>query len=94
MENKLVFLEPNKIDAIPFTTSEVIAEFAGVKSRSVYLLIEKHMKSLERFGKVSFEMTPLKGSTTGQSVKVYYLNEEQATLLITFLKNTEPVVKF
>jgi hypothetical protein len=24
----LVFLEPNKIDAIPFTTSDVIAEYA------------------------------------------------------------------
>lgn len=26
--------------------------------------------------------------------KIYHLNEEQATLLITFLKNTEPVIQF
>jgi len=31
---------------------------------------------------------------SGQSEKIYKLNEEQATLLITFMKNTSPVIKF
>jgi len=90
----LVFLEPNSIKAVPFTTSDVIAEYAKIANRSVYLLIEKHIKQLERFGRVSFEMTPLETKGGIQEFKIYHLNEEQATLLITFLKNTETVIGF
>ncbi len=39
---ELVFLEPNKIDAVPFTTSEVIAEFSEVKHHAVQQLITKY----------------------------------------------------
>lgn len=92
--NELVFIEPNKIDSVPYTTSDIIAECAKLSYRSVQRMIEKHQKAFETFGKVRFEITPLKDSATGQSTKIYHLNEEQATLLITFLKNTDPVVKF
>ena len=92
--NDLVFLEPNKIDAVPFTTSDVIAEYAQTKHHAVQQMILKHEKALSTLGKVAFEMRPSELSKTGQSEKVYHLNEPQATLLITFLKNTEPVVKF
>lgn len=92
--NNLVFLEPNYIKAVPFTTSDVIAEHAKIANRSVYLLIEKHIKQLEKFGRVSFEMRPTQTKGGIQEVKIYHLNEEQATLLITFLKNTEPVINF
>lgn len=90
----LVFLEPNSIKAVPFTTSDVIAEYAKIANRSVYLLIERHMESLEKFGRVSFEMTPFETKGGMQVRKIYHLNEEQATLLITFLRNTEPVINF
>lgn len=92
--SNLVFLEPNCVKAIPFTTSDVIAEYARIANRSVYLLIEKHIKQLEKFGRVSFEMRPTQTKGGIQEVKIYHLNEEQATLLITFLKNTEPVINF
>ena len=36
-------------------------------------------------------MTPLE---SGQSKRDYILNEQQATLLITFLRNTAPVIAF
>ncbi|SPF51208.1 putative phage-encoded protein [Candidatus Desulfosporosinus infrequens] len=90
----LVFLEPNSIKAIPFTTSDVIAEYAKIANRSVYLLIEKHQQRLEKFGRVSFEMTPFETKGGTQIRKVYHLNEEQATLLVTFLRNTETVIDF
>lgn len=54
-------------------------------------IIRKQQKRLERFGKVSFQMRPL---PSGQQAKDYILNEQQATLLITFLKNTEQVANF
>ena len=90
----LVFLEPNKIDAIPFTTSDVIAEFAKINYRSVQRTIETHMKRLEKFGRVRFEITPFATRGGLQDKKIYYLTEEQATLLITFLKNTDVVADF
>ena len=115
--SNLVFLEPNNIKAIPFTTSDVIAEYAKIKHHAVQQMISKHEVSLKKFGQVEFEMRKLSGglsapyeaesktkpafkmrpskkSVTGQSEKIYHLNEEQATLLITFLKNTEPVINF
>ena len=90
----LVFLEPAKIDSVPFTTSDIIAEYAGVKHHAVQQLIRKHMKHLESFGKAAFEMRPLSNSKTGQRINIYHLNEPQATFLITLLKNTPTVVAF
>ena len=90
----LVFLEPNKIDATPFTTSDVIAMFAGTSYRSVQRTIERQYARLERFGRVRFEITPLETEGGLQNKKIYRLNEEQATLLITFLKNTDRVADF
>ena len=75
----------------PYTTSEIIAECAGVKHHAAQEHIRKNVKRLERFGKVSFQMRPL---PSGQQAKDYILNEQQATLLITFLKNTEQVANF
>ena len=37
----IVFLQPNKIDSEPFTTSDVIAEWTGNNYRSVQRIIER-----------------------------------------------------
>jgi phage regulator Rha-like protein len=89
---KLVFLEPSKIDAVPYTTSDIVAECAEISYRSVQKTIEKHKSALEQFGIMRFEIT-ISGKA-GRPKIVYNLNEEQATLLITFLKNTPVVVIF
>ena len=41
-----------------------------------------------------FEITPQQTKGGLQDKKIYYLNEPQATLLITFLKNTDVVADF
>ena len=92
--NNLVFLEPNKIDAVPFTTSDVIAEYAKISHHAVQQMIVKHETSLKAFGQVAFEMRAVRYARGTNQEKIYHLNEEQATLLITFLKNTEPVIRF
>lgn len=84
----LVYMDGKKE---PYTTSEIIAECAGVKHHAVQEHIRKNVERLERFGKVAFEMRPL---PSGQQAKDYILNKQQATLLITFLKNTEQVANF
>jgi hypothetical protein len=92
--NDLVFLDPNRLDAVPFTTSDVIAEFAGVSYRSIQRLIDSHESDFSEFGRVRFEITPSQTKGGVQNKKIYHLNEEQATLLMTYLKNTERVRAF
>ena len=85
---ELVYMDGKKE---PYTTSEIIAECAGIKHHAIQEHIRKQIGRLEQFGKVSFKMRPLQ---SGQQTKDYILNEQQATLLITFLKNTEQVANF
>lgn len=93
--SELVFLGPNRLDAVPFTTSEVIAEFAGVKHHAVQQLVTKHEADFKEFGVIAFEMRkPPAGSKGGRPETVYHLTEEQATLLMTYLKNTPKVRAF
>jgi phage regulator Rha-like protein len=87
----LVFLEPNSIKAIPFTTSKVISEFTSVAHRHIKKQIELHKSSLETFGLLVAHETE---STGGRPEEIISLNEQQATLLVTFLKNTPVVVAF
>lgn len=93
MTKQLVFLD-EYIKAEPYTTSEIIAEFAGITHNSVQRLISKRKTDLEKFGKVGFEIRPLTDSKTEQKEKIFLLNDPQATLLITYLKNTDAVRAF
>ncbi|KFN90111.1 hypothetical protein TMUPMC115_2066 [Tetragenococcus muriaticus PMC-11-5] len=90
---KLVFTETALLHEEPFTTSEVIAEQAGIEHRAVRQLIRKYQNDLEEFGKTTFEMLKI-NEGRGRKTKIYHLNEEQSTLLITYLDNTEPVRAF
>lgn len=86
--NEIVFLKND--DA--FTTSLIIADGAGVTHRKLREAIVKHKKEIEHFGKLS---SPYRAeSTGGRPVEYYRLNEQQATFVITLLKNTEKVVAF
>ena len=76
----------------PYTTSEIIAECAEVKHDTVQSLIRNHQEDFESYGIIGFEIRKLDGR--GRPMKIYRLNEQQATLLITYLKNTGPVRKF
>ena len=87
----LVFYTDNTLKAERYTTSEIIANKTNNSRVSVRRLIEKHIDRLKQFGKVEFEMQPL---PSGQKAKVYKLNEQQATLLITFLDNSDIVANF
>lgn len=90
----LVFLEPNKIDAVPFTTSKVIAEMTGIEHRKIKMAIRKHKDDIESFGRVAPYEAPLETRGGVQIETGYRLNEEQATFLMTLLKNTPVVVEF
>lgn len=75
----------------PFTDSMVIATGTESQHESIQRRIRDYRKELSIFGKVGFEIRPME---SGQEMKVYLLNEQQATFLITLLKNTKIVVAF
>ncbi|MEI4339620.1 Rha family transcriptional regulator [Streptococcus suis] len=85
---ELVYMDGRKE---PYTLSSIISDNAEITHHAVKEQIRKHLAELEKFGKVAFKMTPLE---SGQSKRDYILNEQQATLLITFLRNTAPVIAF
>ena len=86
---ELVYMDGKKE---PYTTSAIIAECAEVKHDTVQSLIRNHQEDFESYGIIGFEIRKLDGR--GRPMKIYRLNEPQATLLITYLKNTAPVRKF
>lgn len=75
-----------------YTTSDVIAKFAGVQHHTITRLIQQHEEDFKDFGILRFEIEEIKGR--GQPAKHYALNEQQATLLMTYLKNTPNVRAF
>ncbi|HJE40441.1 MAG TPA: Rha family transcriptional regulator [Limosilactobacillus reuteri] len=91
--NELVFKTTALSTAEPYTTSDIIAEYSGNSHHAIKCLIENHLTEISKLGKTSFEMTKLKQGK-GRKAKVYHLNEQQATFLITLLKNTPNVVAF
>ena len=85
---ELVYMDGKKE---PYTLSSIVAECAEIKHRHLKILLNKHREDFESFGKVQFKISP---SESGQNARDYILNEQQATLLITYLRNTEPVKEF
>ena len=75
----------------PYTLSSIVAECTGLQHHTITKTIRKHQARFEQFGKVGFKIQAM---DSGQSAKDYILNEQQATLLVTFLKNTEQVANF
>lgn len=86
----LVFM--HGLNEEPYTTDKIIAEHSGNSLHAVKVLIYNHKHDFEDFGILSFEMTKLPGR--GRPQKTYHLNEQQATLLITYLDNTPQVNQF
>lgn len=87
-------LAPQRATGEPYTTSEIIAAGAGVQHHAIQQLISTYRQDFEEFGQVAFEMRAVRYSRGTNYEKIYHLNEQQATLLMTYLKNTEVVRAF
>lgn len=76
-----------------FIDSENLALMSDNEHRAVRQLIRNYKTDLEKFGVLTFEMSkPNKDG--GRPKTTYLLNEQQATLLTTFMKNSEKVRLF
>ena len=89
----LVFMSEDQ--TIPVTTSEVIATALDKEHKDVLALAKKYEADLNEFGSSSFKtklITAGKGAQRDKEIAI--LNEQQATLLITYMRNSDKVRKF
>lgn len=88
----------NLVDIInnkPLASSLVIADGMGVSHKSVIQLVRKYLAELRSFGPLAFEMRMVKRPQGGGSSSEYaLLNEQQATFLISLMRNSDDVVEF
>jgi len=86
-DTKLVAL----IDGEPRVSTQTISERTGNGHRGVIQLVRANLSDLEEFGRVAFEIAPFETAGGVQRREIAQLNEQQGTLLITFLRNTVEV---
>lgn len=77
-----------------FTDSRILAQGANIEHASVIKLITNHLDDVAEFGRVGFQIVPFETNGGIQKMKVCRLNEQQATFVISLMKNTKPVVAF
>lgn len=92
------------------TTSLAIADGTEVEHKNVLGLIRKYVDDLEEFGRVAFETRPFDSNSAfqtpnsenvghdrdarGRRTEIAFLNEPQATLLLTYMRNSDIVRGF
>ncbi len=82
-------------DGVATTTSMRIANGTQVQHKNLRELIEDNLSDFEEFGRVRFETAkPPEGTNGGRPVKYAILNEEHATLLLTYMRNSDIVRDF
>lgn len=82
-------VEIKKLDLV--TNSAAIAEGVGRDHDTIIKLVDRNKSDLEEFGEVGFE---IRAGYNNAKVRVAVINEQQTTLLITYMRNNEVVRAF
>ncbi len=82
-------VEIKKLDLV--TNTAAIAEGVGRDHDTIIKLVDRNKSDLEEFGEVGFE---IQAGYNNSKVRVALLNEQQTTLLITYMRNNEVVRAF
>lgn len=83
------------VDGEPRTSTELIAAGTNVEHRAVIQLVRAYNTDLEEFGRVTFEMRMVnRPQGGGQPITIALLNQEQATLIMTYMRNSKTVRTF
>lgn len=89
-KNELVAM----VDGEATTTSLIIAEGTGVQHKNILELIRNNLNDFNEFGRVAFKTQPFETAGGIQKREVAILNEQQATLLFSYMRNSEIVKQF
>jgi phage antirepressor YoqD-like protein len=76
------------------TSTAAIADGTGIQHKNVLELARTYADDLAEFGRVAFETQPFETAGGTQQREVALLNEQQATLLITYMRNGDTVRAF
>lgn len=76
------------------TTSEIIASSTDTQHKNVLELVGTYKPQIEQFGRVAFETRTFETNGGRQKREIAILNEQQATFLLTLMRNSEVVVRF
>lgn len=87
MVNELVHIQRNEV----FTDSLVIAKGTNNQHKTIKRLITNYKNDIKSFGTLGILN---RQSTGGRPEQIYQLNEQQATFLMTLLRNNKIVVQF
>lgn len=82
-------VEIKKLDLV--TSTIAIADGVGRGHDTIIKLVDRNKADLEEFGKVGFE---IRAGYNNAKVRVALLNEQQTTLLITYMRNNNVVRSF
>lgn len=81
-------------EGVATTTSMRVANGTQNEHASVLRLIRDNLGDFEEFGRVGFEIAPFETAGGTQRREVAVLNEDHATLLLTFMRNNDIVKDF
>ncbi|MDY0961768.1 phage regulatory protein/antirepressor Ant [Massilia sp. CFBP9026] len=76
------------------TTTVAIAGGTANSHEAVIKLVRTHLSDFEEFGGVRFEIEPFATAGGQQKREIAFLNEDQAVLLITYMRNNVIVRRF
>lgn len=89
---------PNQIvtvyNGLAVTSSLAIAVGTDTQHKNVMELVRNYLADLEEFGRVAFETRPFETAGGAQKREVAVLNEQQSTLLLTYMRNSDIVRRF
>ncbi|MDI6024500.1 Rha family transcriptional regulator [Leucobacter sp. UT-8R-CII-1-4] len=75
-------------------SSLIIAGRTDNQHASVLRIVRDNLADFESFGRVGFEIAPFETAGGTQRREIAHLNEPQATLLMTYMRNSEVVKNF
>ena len=89
----------------PMTTTLQIALGLGIQHASVIKIVRTYLPDIQEFGRVQFESTnsafemansgfEIRNSNQGRHTRYAVLNEEQATFLMTLMRNSPRIIEF
>jgi phage regulator Rha-like protein len=82
------------IENVPRVSHILIAEYSDNKPKSVQDLITRNIDDFREFGDLTILNRRVVNEGKGEQPKDYFLNEQQATLLMTYLRNSPTVKEF
>ena len=82
------------VDGEARTSTLTIAEGAEVQHKNVIALVRTYLADLKEFGRVAFKSRAFETAGGVQKQEYANLNQEQATLIMTYMKNSEVVRNF